>query len=139
MSYDEDISRNPIFQQLEIRFPNLLDDAPSKSLLICIPKNAIAQEIHSDMQDGDFLNYVLKPVNSSPGSGVKVYQTLSKKRIEVRGMSLYLRQGFSQPRNIGILFEETFYNLNDKSYPVICIDQPFEGNENPPVIRTYRL
>ena len=127
MSYDEDISRNPIFQQLAAKFPNLITDAPSKSLLICIPKNAIAQEIHGDMQEGDLLNYVLRPVNTSPGSGVKVYHTLTKKRIDVRGMTLYLRHGFSQSRTVGILFEETFYNQQDKSYAVICVDQPFEG------------
>ena len=127
MSYDEDISCNPIFQQLSARFPDILEDAPSKSLLICIPKNAIAQEIHTDMQGGDLLNYVMRPVSSSPGSNVKAYQTLTKKRLDVIGMRLYLRQGFSQAKTVGILFEEMFYNQCDKSYSVVCVDQPFEG------------
>ncbi|KAI6658522.1 Ankyrin repeat domain-containing protein 27-like [Oopsacas minuta] len=132
MSYDEDLSRNPIFQRLESKFPTLLAEAPFKSFLFCIPKNAIAQEI--DIQDGDILNYVLKPLNSSPESGIQSYQTLTKKRVEVRGRNLHLKQGFPEARIARILFEETFYNIEDKSYQVLCVDQPFEGKPTSQVI-----
>ena len=128
MSYDEDLSRNPIFQKLESRFPNLISEAPAKSLIFCIPKNAIAQEIHSDLQVGDILNYVMRPHISSPESGCQVYHTLTKRKVEIKERTLYLKQGFPEARTVRILFEETFYNEQDKSYQVLCIDQPFEGN-----------
>ena len=83
MSYDEDLSSNPVFQRLESKFPNLITEAPFKSLLFCIPKNAIAQEIHNDLQDGDILNYVMKPINSSPQSVTQIYQTLTKRELRL--------------------------------------------------------
>lgn len=138
MSYDEDLSQNPIFQKLESRFPDLISQAPSKSLLICIPKSAIAQEIHSDLQVGDILNYVLKPYITSPESGCQVYQTLTKRKIEIKEKTLYLKQGFPEARTVHILFEETFYNEQDKSYQVLCIDQPFEGNPSCDTMDKFR-
>ena len=127
MSYDEDISTNPVFRRIVTRFPQITREAPLKSLLLCIPKSAIAKEIVANLQDGDLLNYVLKPTNSSPQTGVEVYSTLTKKLVEVRGSTLLLRHGFSEERTVRVLFEETFYNTEDKSFPVLCVDQPFEG------------
>jgi len=28
---------------------------------------------------------------------------------------------------VQVLFEETFFNSNSQSFPVLCIDQPLEG------------
>lgn len=36
---------------------------------------------------------------------------------------------FLGPLQVTILFEETFYNDNDESYKVLCIDAPLQGSE----------
>ena len=43
------------------------------------------------------------------------------------GSSVSTRAGFGESRTAKILFEETFYNAESKSFRVLCLNSPLEG------------
>ena len=48
-------------------------------------------------------------------------------RIDINGKDLIIDPEGDSPRKVCVLFEETFYNDNDESYRVVCIDAPIAG------------
>jgi hypothetical protein len=44
------------------------------------------------------------------------------------GPTLSTRAGFTESRTVKVLFEETFYNAESKSFRVICLNAPLEGS-----------
>ena len=47
--------------------------------------------------------------------------------VQLNGDSITTTKGFKEIRSVHILFEETYYNDNDESYRVVCIDRLLEG------------
>jgi hypothetical protein len=43
------------------------------------------------------------------------------------GPHVSTRAGFAEPRTVKVLFEETFYNEDMKSFRVLCLSIPLEG------------
>ena len=48
---------------------------------------------------------------------------------KVRGNVTFKRGDEQSLPKVKILFEECFFNPNDESYQVLCLDQPLEGGE----------
>lgn len=55
------------------------------------------------------------------------FKTLNNKEVQVSGEFIVTTEGFQDVKSVRILFEETFFNSNRQSFPVLCIEQPLEG------------
>ena len=61
-------------------------------------------------------------------SGVR-YKTLNGRRVEISSGHVTTISGFAENDDvIPILFDETFINVNDQSYKVLCLEKPFDLN-----------
>lgn len=43
---------------------------------------------------------------------------------------IHLQEGFANRQKINILFEETFYNVADESYRVLCVEHIFNTDSS---------
>ena len=57
------------------------------------------------------------------------YKTLNGRRVEISSGHVTTISGFEENDDVvAILFEETFFNVNDESYKVLCLEKPFDLN-----------
>nr|XP_054748351.1 ankyrin repeat domain-containing protein 27-like [Lytechinus pictus] len=54
----------------------------------------------------------------------------SIQKAKVTGIDITTEEGFKEARSVHILFDETFYNANEESFRVLCIDRLLEGGTN---------
>jgi hypothetical protein len=134
--YDEDIYENPFFQTLITKHSTLYEEAAHQRWMILIPRIGSAGRL--PFNRGDFETHIVHSAKENSGawtdgarerSGEERLTTVNKKEVSVQGdeISTCTGSGFRQLRVVKILFEETFFNSDDKSFKVLCIDQPLEG------------
>lgn len=135
--YDEDISRNPFYLALQKQKPNASNRVAELHGIVLVPCKASLSR--GSLAAAHFESYVLHPVDEA-GSA---YKTLNGKEVTIRGNLINLGVGFNSPCTIPVLFEETFYNVKEESFSVLCIARPLEKKsypeENPSSFDSYCL
>ncbi|XP_071785110.1 ankyrin repeat domain-containing protein 27-like [Asterias amurensis] len=120
-SYDEDLAENRFFIIMQTKYRQLHQQASVQRLLICVPRTGVFARF--SLSQADFETHILRPCDDQPG----VYLTMNNKEVQLNGDSITTTKGFKEIRSVHILFEETYYNDNDESYRVVCIDRLLEG------------
>ncbi|KAK2560726.1 Ankyrin repeat domain-containing protein 27 [Acropora cervicornis] len=105
--YDEDLCENHFFKYMQTKHKQLYEEAAKNRWTICIPR-------HGTQARGSFTqvhveNHILRP------------------EVQVRGQFIVTTEGFHDVKSVQILFEETFFNKENQSFAVLCIEQPLEG------------
>ncbi|XP_068693789.1 ankyrin repeat domain-containing protein 27-like [Montipora foliosa] len=119
--YDENLCENPFFKYIETKQKQLYDEAATKRWTICIPRQGT--QARGSFTQIQVENHFLRPVEGKP----LTYKTANDKEVQVRGEFIVTTEGFQDVKSVRILFEETFFNANKQSFPVLCIEQPLEG------------
>ena len=124
-NYDEDINENAFFIQLQSRFLELFERATVARSTLCVPR--ISSFNRKEFSIEDYKDHFLKKLNDDEGCAT--FKTLSDKTVEVINGVIHIRStnGFAEERRVTVLFEETFFNSNDESYPVLCVSGPLSG------------
>ncbi|XP_038068154.1 ankyrin repeat domain-containing protein 27-like [Patiria miniata] len=120
-SYDEDLAENRFFTIMQTKYRQLHQQAARQRLLICIPRTGVFARF--SLTQADFESHILQPNDGKSGC----YTTLNNKEVQLSGDSITTTKGFKEIRIVHILFEETYYNDQDDSYRVVCIDRLLEG------------
>lgn len=118
-SYDEDLGENTFFLLLQSQKYRLLFlKAQAAGCVVAVPRTGSLNlaTITSDDVTAHILNW-----------NEERCTTFSGKAVEVNGKELVFEDK-GQSRKAIVLFEETFYNDDDKSYRVICLDSPLSGD-----------
>ncbi|KAJ7374566.1 Ankyrin repeat domain-containing protein 27 [Desmophyllum pertusum] len=120
--YDEDLCENPFFKYMQTKQKQLYDEAAINRWTVCIPRQGT-------LPRGSFtLSHVENHVLQVPIEGKSsTFKTANNKEVQVSGEFIVTTEGFQDVKSVRILFEETFFNSNKQSFPVLCIDQPLEG------------
>ncbi|XP_061163403.1 ankyrin repeat domain-containing protein 27-like isoform X2 [Saccostrea echinata] len=123
--YDEDIYENPFFTTLQSEFSQLYEEATSLRCTLCIPQYSVVEK--KKISEEDLRDHILTTQGDSG-----VWKTWSDKavKIEENQVKIFLGQ---EENKVNILFEEAFYNNNDESYQVLCIEnflnRPHSGSQ----------
>ncbi|XP_065064505.1 ankyrin repeat domain-containing protein 27-like [Rhopilema esculentum] len=121
--YDEDISENPFYKAFISKGKSLYNLAADNRWTICIPRKGTTNRSHHTNQS--FETHILKPVQ---GQEENLYVTQNEKEVKVNGGDYIVTvKGFSDVKTVRVLFEETFFNPQEESYHILCIDQPLDG------------
>eukprot|EP00057_Strongylocentrotus_purpuratus_P024854 XP_011679328.1 PREDICTED: ankyrin repeat domain-containing protein 27 [Strongylocentrotus purpuratus] len=123
-SYDEDITENRFFTTLQNKHKHLYQQATQQRFMICVPRTGVFTRI--SLSQNDFENHILRQEDEQ----LSIYETLNKKKAKVTGIAITTGEGFKESRSVHILFDETFYNANEESFRVLCIDRLLEGGTN---------
>ncbi|XP_062614913.1 ankyrin repeat domain-containing protein 27-like [Saccostrea cucullata] len=112
--YDEDIYENPFFTTLQSEFSKLYEEVTSLRCTLCIPQYSVVEK--EKISEEDLRDHILTAQGDSG-----VWKTWSDKavKIEENQVKIFLGQ---EENKVNILFEEAFYNNNDESYQVLCIE-----------------
>ncbi|KAJ8302764.1 LOW QUALITY PROTEIN: hypothetical protein KUTeg_019160 [Tegillarca granosa] len=113
--YDEDLYENPFFVAIQTQFQHLYEEASTKRCIFCIPRFSMVEK------EKFTLNDVKDHIIDSHQTEENTYSTYSGKKIQILDGKIKLLD-FSEPKNVEILFEETFYNNADESYRVLCVN-----------------
>lgn len=54
--------------------------------------------------------------------------------VRIQDRQVLLGSGFPAPASVPILFDETFYNDQEKSFSILCISRPLEVDPGAPVL-----
>ncbi|KAL5467287.1 hypothetical protein EMCRGX_G031494 [Ephydatia muelleri] len=117
--YDEDLHENEFFRTLVSRHTAIFNEAAEKKLLVCVPRRDTLSRLK--LSQNDFENHILRP------NADNKYTSLNEKCAEINEDVIVTGHGYKEVRKVKILFEECFFNPNDESYQVLCLDQPLEG------------
>ncbi|XP_048577160.1 ankyrin repeat domain-containing protein 27 [Nematostella vectensis] len=131
--YDEDLVENSFFKYIQNKHKPLYEEATEQRWTICIPRIGTLSRSNHTLQDVE--NHILKTTDKSSSS----YKTLNDKTVQVNEGFIVTTEGFKDVKSVRILFEETFFNKENESYHVLCLDQPLEGGVGvsaEPVIQT---
>ncbi|XP_062501820.1 ankyrin repeat domain-containing protein 27-like [Corticium candelabrum] len=139
--YDEDIYENPFFQALNNKHASLYEQAAIQRWMILIPRIGSAGRL--SLNKSDFETHVVHPIDrlddvasvktvvndgaAKTTDTERVFVTMNKKELNIVGDEITTGSGFRERRVVKVLFEETFFNLSDESFKVLCIEQPLEG------------
>lgn len=115
--YDEDLYENPFFIALQTSFKSLNDTATQKCWTLCIP--CYGTVAGGNFTETDVKDHVILP----PKSESEVYFTWSGKKVLIADGKIQVKIE-NGDNSVPILFEETFYNNNDESYNVLCVEWP---------------
>ncbi|XP_074646412.1 ankyrin repeat domain-containing protein 27-like [Tubulanus polymorphus] len=120
-TYDEDITENKFFITFQNKYPELCDEVTNNRWIICVPRgNSNSKYVYTEI---DFKNHVLKPESEDSHK----YTTLSDKEVIIQGSTITTSNGFPDLRVVPILFDETYFNKNDESYRILCVNTMLEG------------
>lgn len=115
--YDEDLYCNQFFIGFQQNH-TLFEHATSQRLMIAVPRSGSLRCL--DFTEVDYETHTLVAVENKPGTFV----TLNGKELTIRDNKIYTGSGFDSVQTVSVLFEETFFNKQNKSYRVLCIAQP---------------
>lgn len=121
MDYDEDLLVNPFYKALTTKGKELYQHATDNRWTVCIPRKGTTSR--SQYKKEQFETHLLQLLNETNNT----YQTVNEKEVKINGSFIVTTKGFEDVKSIQILFEETFFNRNEESYHVLCIDQPLGG------------
>ncbi|XP_073234224.1 ankyrin repeat domain-containing protein 27-like isoform X1 [Porites lutea] len=120
-AYDEDLCENPFFKYMQTKQKQLYDKAASNRWTVCIPRQGT--QARGSFTLSHVENHLLLPVEGKSSA----YKTVNNKEVQVSGDFIVTTEGFQDVKSVRILFEETFFNSNNQSFSVLCIEQPLEG------------
>lgn len=112
--YDEDVYENPFFTALQNDYSQLYDEVTSLRCTLCIPQFSVAEK--NRISEDDIKDHIL--TSEGDGSGLK---TWSGKAVKIEDNCVLVGLDKKETK-VRILFEEAFYNNNDESYQVLCIE-----------------
>uniref|UniRef100_A0A8C9W2I0 Ankyrin repeat domain 27 n=1 Tax=Scleropages formosus TaxID=113540 RepID=A0A8C9W2I0_SCLFO len=122
--YDENILKNPFYLELEKQRPDLCSRVAELHGIMLVPCRGSLPL--SPFPAACFDSYILQPLEEG-------YQTLDGKEVVIQNNTVKVQAGSQAPTSVPILFEETFYNEQEKSYSILCISHPIETVEPPPL------
>ncbi|XP_069112832.1 ankyrin repeat domain-containing protein 27-like isoform X2 [Argopecten irradians] len=116
--YDEDIYDNPFFLTLTTKFTDIYEEATSKRWTLCVPKySTVVKELSFSRED--ITEHVVVPLSD----GGEEFKSWSNKKLNIsNGNVNVLPTDEVQAKTVPILFEEIFYNNNNESFRVLCIN-----------------
>eukprot|EP00049_Salpingoeca_infusionum_P013405 m.250527 g.250527 ORF g.250527 m.250527 type:complete len:1140 (+) comp15439_c0_seq2:174-3593(+) len=138
MDYDEDLFDNPFFQALQTSHKQLYAAIQQERHMLCVPRQGSVNPAKLTVLD--FQAHVFQKPEET--TNVEFLCSLNDQTLEmVAGDTGALKtgNGYPESRLCRILFDETFFNDDDKSYKVLCIDKPLQGDViemKPPVVLT---
>uniref|UniRef100_A0A8C9TYN7 Ankyrin repeat domain 27 n=1 Tax=Scleropages formosus TaxID=113540 RepID=A0A8C9TYN7_SCLFO len=115
--YDENILKNPFYLELEKQRPDLCSRVAELHGIMLVPCRGSLPL--SPFPAACFDSYILQPLEEG-------YQTLDGKEVVIQNNTVKVQAGSQAPTSVPILFEETFYNEQEKSYSILCISHPIE-------------
>lgn len=117
--YQEDINASPFFKAL--KRSKLYANVERNCWLVCVPQlsSITGLKITQDILDV----HVLQPSPYFQGE----YITANNKTVTVEDGSITIASDLREHRTAKILFEESFYTKDSKSFRVLCIDSPLAG------------
>ncbi|KAL4642171.1 ankyrin repeat domain-containing protein 27-like isoform X1 [Arapaima gigas] len=118
--YDENILRNPFYLELEKQRPDLCNRVAELHGIVLVPCRGSLPL--SPFPTACFEGYILQPLEEG-------YQTLDGKDVVIQDNTVKIGPGSQAPTSVPILFEETFYNEQEKSYSILCIARPIETEQ----------
>eukprot|EP00026_Physarum_polycephalum_P003976 Phypoly_transcript_03993.p1 GENE.Phypoly_transcript_03993~~Phypoly_transcript_03993.p1 ORF type:complete len:625 (+),score=138.54 Phypoly_transcript_03993:247-2121(+) len=118
--YTEDINVNPFFKIL--KRSKLYALVERNCWLVCVPQTSslAGLKITQDILDV----HVLQPSPYFQGE----YITANNKTVAVEDGTISVTNDLREHRTAKVLFEETFYTKDNKSFRVLCIDTPLAGD-----------
>ncbi|XP_033754374.1 ankyrin repeat domain-containing protein 27-like isoform X2 [Pecten maximus] len=116
--YDEDIYDNPFFVTLTTKFTDIYEEATSKRWTLCVPKYSSVVKEPSFSRE-DITEHVVIPL-SDDGEEFKSWS--NKKLTICNGNVNIVPTDVVPAKTVPILFEEIFYNNNNESFRVLCIN-----------------
>ncbi|XP_044175914.1 ankyrin repeat domain-containing protein 27-like isoform X2 [Acropora millepora] len=119
--YDEDLCENHFFKYMQTKHKQLYEEAARNRWTICIPRRGT--QARGSFTQVHVENHILRPVEGNP----LAFKTANNKEVQVRGEFIVTTEGFHDVKSVQILFEETFFNNENQSFAVLCIEQPLEG------------
>ncbi|XP_031565360.1 ankyrin repeat domain-containing protein 27-like [Actinia tenebrosa] len=123
--YDEDLNENPFFKYIKTKNKPLYDEVADNRWIICVPRKGTLSRSNHTVNDVE--NHILYPHPLDKGSNLTDFKTLNGKTVKVNEGFIVTTEGFEDVKSVRILFEETFFNNNNESFQVLCLDQPLEG------------
>lgn len=94
------------------------------SYIICVPQNASLQYVV--IFDRSFMNtHILRPYSGDD------FITMNGRCVSIHGRNVLTKTGFLEPRQARILMEELHYNAQNKSFRILLLDIPLEGQYPP--------
>ncbi|XP_060075330.1 ankyrin repeat domain-containing protein 27-like [Ylistrum balloti] len=116
--YDEDIYDNPFFVTLTTKFTDVYEEATSKRWTLCVPKySSVVKESNFSRED------IIEHVVLSLEDGGEEFKSWSNKKLTITNGTVNILPTNSEPgRTVPILFEEIFYNNNNESFRVLCVN-----------------
>uniref|UniRef100_A0A8C9TWC6 Ankyrin repeat domain 27 n=1 Tax=Scleropages formosus TaxID=113540 RepID=A0A8C9TWC6_SCLFO len=118
--YDENILKNPFYLELEKQRPDLCSRVAELHGIMLVPCRGSLPL--SPFPAACFDSYILQPLEEG-------YQTLDGKEVVIQNNTVKVQAGSQAPTSVPILFEETFYNEQEKSYSILCISHPIETGQ----------
>lgn len=128
--YDEDLLDNPFFVALQNQHSSLFDTVTSRRYTVCVPRCGAAQT--ANLNEVEFEDHILIPneENEKKQDNKQLQKTFSGKAVLISNGQIHLQEGFANRQKINILFEETFYNVADESYRVLCVEHIFNTDSS---------
>ncbi|XP_021373839.1 ankyrin repeat domain-containing protein 27-like isoform X2 [Mizuhopecten yessoensis] len=116
--YDEDIYDNPFFVTLTTKFTDVYEEATSKRWTLCVPKYASVVKEPSFSRE-DITEHVVLQLQD----GGEEFKSFSNKKLTISNGNVNVLPTDTEPtKTVPILFEEIFYNNNNESFRVLCIN-----------------
>ncbi|XP_043465025.1 ankyrin repeat domain-containing protein 27-like [Leptopilina heterotoma] len=137
-NYDENLSENPFFQELQTEHRSTFEKAINEGWIICVPR--CGSFTRGSLLEDDFLSHILIPNEEKPGTS---FHTLTGREVKLCNRVLTIEYDISKPCSLHMLFEETFYTENLHKYVIWCIDHPLEqgagtSRDHVPVVTNLR-
>ena len=125
LAYDEDLSENAFLRTLQTKHARLWAQATEQLCTVCVP---CAPSLDGLAMTIDELEaHLLVRPKGGGGAASDEYRTLNNKMVRLERAHVKTLAAFRAPRRLRILFEETYYNAQNQSYRVLCIEGPLEG------------
>ncbi|XP_051171211.1 ankyrin repeat domain-containing protein 27-like [Leptopilina boulardi] len=137
-NYDENLSENPFFQELQTEHRSTFEKAINEGWIICVPR--CGSFTRGSLLEDDFLSHILIPNEEKPGTS---FHTLTGREVKLCNRVLTIEYDISKPCSLHMLFEETFYTENLRKYVIWCIEHPLEqaagtSRDHVPVVTNLR-
>jgi len=118
--YQEDVNNNPLFKA--IKRTKLYLQVEKNCWTVCVPQSSVTtgMKITQDTIE----SHILQPSPYFQGE----YITLNQKTVNIEDNNIKISDDYGETRKAKILFEEVFYNKDDRSFKVLCLNIPLVGN-----------
>uniref|UniRef100_A0A146LTI8 Ankyrin repeat domain-containing protein 27 n=1 Tax=Lygus hesperus TaxID=30085 RepID=A0A146LTI8_LYGHE len=120
-NYDEDLSENVFFHELQSEFYELFEKATLEGWIICVPRAGSMPKYA--LTANDFFSHILIPNDELPETH---FRTLNDKDVKISNRVIFVECDVGSTFSSHVLFEETFYTNDMLKYKVLCVEHPLQ-------------